>query len=608
MASRQRAYLKLEEEQEQQIRFCTTSDNVRIAYATVGRGPPLVKAANWLTHLQIDSESPVHSHWIRELSRYHQYIRYDERGCGLSDWQVSDFSFDAWVRDLETIIDSLRLDRFILLGISQGGPVSIAYTARHPEKVSHLILYGAYARGWKVAPPNLIEEYEALMKLTELGWGRNNPVFRQLFTSKFVPDAGIEQMRWFNELQKTSTSPENAVLFQKVFRDIDVLDLLPRISVPTLILHSREDDVVPFDAGRQLAALIPGARFVALEGRNHIILENEPAWAKFLYEVRRFVGVKEDSQQLTRKTAVTSWQTTTNVAIGSPEVELVCSLIANLTVVTLSRYRVVGNYVRYGEAIRNCLKDLKLKMVAAFQSATLKRENYLLWAPPGSGKTYFVQQIAASLKDTADYYELNLAALDEERFRLVLAKGNENNGPSLCFVDEVDSKPNASWPYETLLPCLDSAAKRATRQVFVVAGSSGTSLTEMKASIACRPKGADLLSRVPTEHEFTIPPMDAGDRVLLSLSQLREAGKEIGKEVKEVEKLALYYTAFSSRLTSPRQLREFSVRSIERMESGEDRVKYDNLFNAGDPENKAFWMQAQKVAGDFANSFVLVEE
>jgi len=278
---------------EQDIRFCTAPDGVRIAYATTGQGPPLVKAAHWLSHLEYDGSSPVWGHWIRALSRQHTLVRYDERGCGLSDWDVDDFSFEAWVRDLETVVDTLGLDRFPLLGLSQGGAVAVAYAMRHPEKVSHLILLGSYARGWlkRTTKPRHFEQAEALRKLTRSGWGQDNPAFRQIFTALMIPESTREQERSFNDLQRLSTSPENAVKFLSTFYTIDVSDLARQIAVPTLILHARHDAAISFNAGRELAALIPDARFVPLEAKNHVLLEDEPAWPRFLSEVRRFLGL-----------------------------------------------------------------------------------------------------------------------------------------------------------------------------------------------------------------------------------------------------------------------------------------------------------------------------
>ena len=276
---------------QQEIRFCTASDGVRIAYASGGEGPPLVKAANWLNHLEYDWESPVWRHVFHELARDHRLVRYDERGNGLSDWDVEDISFDAFVRDLETVVDAAGLERFPLLGISQGCSVSIAYAARHPERVSHLVLYGGYARGrYKRGLPDEREQGEAMITLMRQGWGQENPAFRQIFTSLFIPGGTQEHTQWFNDLQRITTSPENAVRLRETFNMIDVSALLPEVNVPTLVLHCRGEAAVPFDEGRLLAAMIPDARFVALEGQNHLILEDEPAWPRFLEEVRSFLG------------------------------------------------------------------------------------------------------------------------------------------------------------------------------------------------------------------------------------------------------------------------------------------------------------------------------
>jgi pimeloyl-ACP methyl ester carboxylesterase len=278
--------------EEQRIHFCTAPDGVRIAYAVAGRGPPLVKAANWLSHLDADWRSPLWRHWMRELSRDHTLIRYDERGCGLSDWELADFSFEAWVRDLELVVDARRLDRFPMLGISQGAAVAVAYAARHPERVSRLVLYGGYARGRlrRDPTPRQIDEANVLQQLTRLGWGRGDPAFRQVFTHLFMPDATPERQRWLDELQRASTSPTNAVRFESVFHHIDVTDLAPHVRAPTLVLHAREDAMVPFDEGRILAALITDARFVPLESRNHILQEDEAAWPHFLEELRAFLA------------------------------------------------------------------------------------------------------------------------------------------------------------------------------------------------------------------------------------------------------------------------------------------------------------------------------
>jgi len=253
---------------EQDIRFCTTPDGVRIAYATAGEGPPLVKAANWLSHLEFDWHSPIWRHWIEDLSRYHRYVRYDERGCGLSD-RDAPLSLEAYVSDLETVVDACGLESFPLIGVSQGGPVAVTYAIRHPRRVSHLILYGAYVRGTRArATPDQIEEFDAVLTLTRHGWGRDNPAYRQMFASTFVPGANEEQMRWFNDLCRVSASPEKAVEFLIVNGGIDVVDALPDVTAPTLVLHARGDARVPFDEGRTIAASIPGAPPIPSPPRN----------------------------------------------------------------------------------------------------------------------------------------------------------------------------------------------------------------------------------------------------------------------------------------------------------------------------------------------------
>jgi len=285
---------------EQRIRFCTSGDGVRIAAATTGTGPPLVKAANWLNHLEFDNRSPVWRHWIRELSRDHTLVRYDERGCGLSEWDVEDFSLDAWVQDLETVVDDLELERFALLGISQGGPIAVAYAALHPERVSRLILYGSYARGrsHRNLSEREHEEGELMRKMIEVGWGTDHAAFRQVFTSMFIPEASAEQSHWFNELERVSATPQNAARILSACHALDVRALAPRLTTPSLVLHVTQDLRVPFDEGRLLASLIPDARFVTLEGRNHLLLEGEPAWPRFLREVREFLGVEASASEV----------------------------------------------------------------------------------------------------------------------------------------------------------------------------------------------------------------------------------------------------------------------------------------------------------------------
>ena len=274
----------------QEIRFCTSCDGVRIAYAVVGRGPALVKTANWMSHLEYDWKSPLWRHLARELSRDFRLARYDQRGNGLSDWNVRDFSLAACVGDLEAVVEAVGLERFALLGISQGSRVAIEYAIRHPDRVSHLVIYGGAARGWKHRPPGAREARAGLQALIREGWGRDTPAFRQVFTTLFMPQASPEQAAWFNELQRVSTSAENAVRLTEATGEVDLTDRLGSVRVPTLVLHATQDAMVSLDEARLLAAGIPGARFVPLESQNHLLLDDEPAFARFLSEVRGFLG------------------------------------------------------------------------------------------------------------------------------------------------------------------------------------------------------------------------------------------------------------------------------------------------------------------------------
>ena len=276
---------------EQEIRFATASDGARLAYAISGAGPPLVKAANWLSHLAYDWESPVWRHWLAELSRRFRLVRYDERGCGLSDRDTGRFSFEDWVDDLEAVVDATGLDRFPLLGISQGGPVAIAYAVRHPERVTHLVLLGSFAQGRRKSArtPDERALAEAHVEIVRLGWGRPDPTYRQIFVARFLPEATQEQWRSFDELQQRSTSPDNAWRFVDEFANIDVTDLAPKLTVPTLIMCSRREPGNRFEQSRLLAALIPKSRLVPLDSSNHLLPERDPAWPHFLAELDRFL-------------------------------------------------------------------------------------------------------------------------------------------------------------------------------------------------------------------------------------------------------------------------------------------------------------------------------
>jgi pimeloyl-ACP methyl ester carboxylesterase len=275
--------------EQQQISYCRTADGVRLAYAISGHGPPLVKAGHWLSHLEYDWDNPVWRPFLLELSKNHQLIRYDPRGTGLSDWDVADISLDAWANDLATVVDAAGVERFPLFGLSQGCAVSIAYAVRHPERVSHLILCGGFALGGHRRSPEESERRAALETLMRFQWGADNPAIRQIFTTLLLPGANKEQADTFNELQQRTTSGDCAARYFKTVGMIDVTDLLPQVRVPTLVLHAREDAMAPFEAGRQMAAGISGARFVALQSKNHVPLEQDPATRRLFEELELFL-------------------------------------------------------------------------------------------------------------------------------------------------------------------------------------------------------------------------------------------------------------------------------------------------------------------------------
>jgi pimeloyl-ACP methyl ester carboxylesterase/DNA-binding CsgD family transcriptional regulator len=274
---------------QQQIRFCTGSDGVRLAYAVSGTGPPLLRAPHWITHLEHDAA--VWGHLLDALGRRFTLVRFDQRGCGLSDRSVTEISFEAWVHDLEAVADAASLERFALFGVSQGAAIAIAYAARHPERVSHLILFGGYVQGWTTRDLSAREreKFDTLGKLIELGWSGRDPSLRQVFTTQFIPGAAMEQVRAFNELMRLSTPPETALRIYHAFGAIDVRAEAPQVRCPTLVLHSTGDHRVPFEEGRRLAGLIPGARFVPLESENHLLLADEPALRRFLDAIDEFL-------------------------------------------------------------------------------------------------------------------------------------------------------------------------------------------------------------------------------------------------------------------------------------------------------------------------------
>jgi pimeloyl-ACP methyl ester carboxylesterase/DNA-binding winged helix-turn-helix (wHTH) protein len=275
---------------DQEIRFFTASDGVRIAYAIAGSGPALVRAVDWINHIEFEWKNPFVRRWLKHMMKHHTVLRYDQRGSGLSDWNVQDFSFERTVRDLEELVDHCGLARFTCFGSCQGGAITAAYAARHPERVTSLLLMGSFARGWPAPDSVFANEFEAMLSLIKVGWGRDNPAFRQLWTTLFMPDATLAEMNWMNELQRITISPENAVRMMSEFPRINVLDLLPDISCPTLVMHSGGDATVPAQEGRLIASRIPGARFVELPSRRHNVRPGEPAFSDFLREMSQFLG------------------------------------------------------------------------------------------------------------------------------------------------------------------------------------------------------------------------------------------------------------------------------------------------------------------------------
>ncbi len=280
------------ERREQRIGFVNAPDGTRIAYATLGQGYPLVRAPHWLSHVQYEWESPVWRPWIEALGQRFRLLRYDERGNGLSDWDVPDWSYEAWLQDMELVIDAAGFERFALLGISQGAQLAISYAVRHPERVSHLIILGGYLTGWarRQLPDSRRAEMEALITLMRIGWGSAQPMYRRLWTTSFVPDGDEALMRAYDELMRKTTSPANAARFEEAFGQIDVAAEAPFVRTPTLVLHLDDDQIVAFDWGPRIAAAIPGARFVGLHGRNHVMRPDDPAFAEFLDRLETFIG------------------------------------------------------------------------------------------------------------------------------------------------------------------------------------------------------------------------------------------------------------------------------------------------------------------------------
>ncbi len=291
----------------QNITFCASSDGTRIAAAACGSGPVILRAAHWVSHVSYDLDSPVWLPWVKALSRKHRYVRYDPRGCGMSERRCDDLSLDAWYRDLEAVACTIRDERFALLGVSQGGALAIEYAVRHPDRISHLILFNAYAQGARIRARNDAERLEAetLVNFVRIGWGRENPAFCRFFTNLFIPGGSAEQHRWWGDLERETASPDVAAETLWQMQGLDVLHLCPKVGVPTLVVSCRNDMRVPSEGGEKIAATIPGARFVPLDSANHVLLPDEPAWAVFHTELASFLGVGMPAMSMPQEVGLT---------------------------------------------------------------------------------------------------------------------------------------------------------------------------------------------------------------------------------------------------------------------------------------------------------------
>jgi DNA-binding winged helix-turn-helix (wHTH) protein/pimeloyl-ACP methyl ester carboxylesterase len=277
--------------QKQEVTFCRTADGINLALAAVGAGPPLIKPANWLTHIEYDWESPIWAPLLQQLATHSCLIRYDGRGNGLADRDVAEISFPAFVRDLASVAEAVNVGRSALLGISQGAAVAIAYAVRHPDRVSKLIIYGGYAQGRnKRGTAAEAEMAQAFLAIMRHGWGDEHSAFMRAFSSLYFPNGSPEQIKSLVDLQRITTSAENAVRIRNACDDIDVVELLPKVQAPTLVLHCRHDNVVPLEQGRLIARTIPHARFITLESDNHVLLAGEPAWQKLVDEIEAFLA------------------------------------------------------------------------------------------------------------------------------------------------------------------------------------------------------------------------------------------------------------------------------------------------------------------------------
>jgi pimeloyl-ACP methyl ester carboxylesterase/DNA-binding CsgD family transcriptional regulator len=340
----------------QQVRFCRAPDGARIAYAVHGDGPPLLVSTCWLSHLQFDWESPVWRHFLVDLGKFATIIRFDERGHGLSDWDVTDHGLEARIGDLEAVADAAGFDRFALMAMAQGGPVAISYASRHPERVSRLLFYGSYSSAIASLTAEELELEDTFGQLIKLGWARPDSTFRRVFTSLMIPSASEEQMRWLDDLQRVSVSASTAFTARQQRRTADVEDLLPALHLPTLILHSVGDRMNNFEYGRHLAASIANARLVALESDNHIVLEDEPAWSVIVEEIRRFMEPdghpSASGERLEALLSLRELEVLRLVAAGRDNVEIAAELHLSTRTVERHLQNVYGKLGLQGRSAR----------------------------------------------------------------------------------------------------------------------------------------------------------------------------------------------------------------------------------------------------------------
>ena len=362
---------------DQTIRFVTTSDGIKLAAATSGAGLPVLKAANWLSHLEFDWQSPVWSHWFTCFSTHNTLHRYDARGSGLSDWTEQRLDFEHQVSDLEHVADGAGLERFALLGVSQGASVAVEYAARHPERVSHLLIHGGFARGWAKRSPDAQRAGRAWIDVIRVGWGTKAAAYRRMFAELFIPNANAEQVAWFAEMQRRTTTPEIAARLMEAWGDIDVVHRLPDVKAKTLVTHSRHDLVVPFDQGRVIAAGIAGARFVEFPSDNHLLLEDEASWLRFRDAVAEFLDWPRVPPRVTPD-APTSCR---ELSALSPREREILELVAR----GASNRDIAGRLFISDKTVRNHLTTIfgKLNVNSRAQAIVFARDHGLLDAKSG---------------------------------------------------------------------------------------------------------------------------------------------------------------------------------------------------------------------------------